>query len=163
MSTAPPPVLPDGVVEGPALRSDLDAIAALESAEFPVPWRRDYFAQELQQPQRYNRVLRRIGGDDDGVPEVLGYLFAAYLLDEMHINKIATRREWWGFGLARHMMERSLEFGAARGVRLVTLEVRTNNERAIDFYHRQGFDSVYIRRSYYQDGGDALVMHRELS
>lgn len=163
MSALRAPVLPDGVVEGPALRSDLDAIAALEAAEFPVPWRRDYFAQELQQPQRYNRVLRRIGDGGDDAPTVLGYLFAAYLLDEMHINKIATRREWWGFGLARHMMESSLAFGAARGVRLVTLEVRTNNERAIEFYRLQGFDSVYIRRSYYQDGGDALVMHRELA
>jgi len=159
------PALPAGFLEAPATALDIDAIAAIEGNEFPIPWRRDYFAQELAQPQRYNRVLRRIEdstGNRFPREEVVGYFFSSYLLDEMHINKIATRHDLWGQGLARHLLARALEFAHARGVRLLTLEVRISNARAVDFYARHGFDPAYVRKEYYQDGEDALVMHKTL-
>jgi [ribosomal protein S18]-alanine N-acetyltransferase len=150
--------LPAGYTFAAAGAVDLDAIAAIEEAEFPVPWRRDYFAQEIREPQRWNRALRRM--DEWGGIETVGYFFSAYLLDEMHVNKIATSRELWGQGLARWMMARSFDFAHSRGIRLMTLEVRVGNVRAIRFYDAHGFDRVYTRKAYYQDGEDALVMHK---
>ncbi len=157
--------LPAAIIESTAERVDLDAIAQIEAAEFPVPWRRDYFAQEIVQPQRFNRVLRR--KKDAVLPfvtthETIAYLFTSYLLDEMHINKIATRRDLWSLGLGRYLLARAIEFASERDVRLLTLEVRVSNRRAVDFYDRHGFASVYVRREYYQDGEDALVMHKTL-
>lgn len=157
--------LPADWVETNAARSDVDAIVAIESAEFPVPWRRDYFSQEIDQPQRYNRVIRRpreLAGRFGHSQEAVAYLFSSYLLDEMHINKIATRRDLWSLGLARHLMARAFEFAATRGINLMTLEVRSSNRRAIEFYERHDFSGVYVRREYYQDCEDALVMHRLL-
>lgn len=159
-------VLPADIVEVEAERRDLDAIVAIEGTEFPVPWRRDYFAQELTQPQRYNRVLRRTigaGSPFGSREETVGYLFCSYLLDEMHVNKIATRRDLWSLGLGRCLMARAIDFAREHGVALMTLEVRLSNRRAIEFYERHDFSPIYVRKEYYQDGEDALVMHCTLS
>ena len=42
--------------------------------------------------------------------------------------------------------------------KLLTLEVHCKNERAIALYEKCGFKTVRIRKNYYSDGSDALVM-----
>ncbi len=44
----------------------------------------------------------------------------------------------------------------------VYLEVRESNESARVLYARYGFAELGIRKSYYHDGEDALVMHRRV-
>jgi hypothetical protein len=42
----------------------------------------------------------------------------------------------------------------------VTLEVKAHNSRAIGLYRKHGFVDVGLRRKYYADGSDALLMTR---
>ncbi len=42
--------------------------------------------------------------------------------------------------------------------KLITLEVHAKNDRAIALYQKCGFKTVRIRKKYYSDGADALVM-----
>ncbi len=42
------------------------------------------------------------------------------------------------------------------------LEVRVGNAAAIALYRAFAFEQVTIRKRYYPDGEDALVMHRRL-
>ena len=49
------------VVIEPVTVSDLDAIHEIESASFPSPWRREFFASELVADWRFNLVARREG------------------------------------------------------------------------------------------------------
>ncbi len=42
--------------------------------------------------------------------------------------------------------------------KLITLEVHAKNDRAIALYQKCGFKTVRIRKKYYSDGSDALVM-----
>lgn len=48
-----------------------------------------------------------------------------------------------------------------RGAARVLLEVRPSNAAARTLYERQGFVQVDVRRGYYRDGADALVLARE--
>ncbi len=48
---------------------------------------------------------------------------------------------------------------ARRGAGLITLEVRTHNQPAIELYRKLGFEEVGKRRGYYADTGeDARLM-----
>ena len=38
------------------------------------------------------------------------------------------------------------------------IEVRINNEEAINLYNKMGFETVRIRKHYYEDGSDAYDM-----
>lgn len=136
----------------PVVADDLDAIAALEAEAFPSPWRRAYFESELIAPGRYSLVAVTPDG------QMTGYVFAMYYLDEMHINKIATTGAARRLGVATRLMAACREYGLARGVKTISLEVRESNEAAQAFYRQLDFHPVYVRRNYYPDGEAAVVM-----
>lgn len=139
----------------PVTVADLDAIHAIESSSFPSPWRREFFASELVADWRFNLVARR-----EGV--VIGYLFAMWLFDELHVNKIAVAEPERRKGIADMLMARCLEFARSHDVRTISLEVRRSNKGAQDFYGHLQFKSAYIRPRYYPDGEAAVVMTREV-
>lgn len=139
---------------------DLDDIASIEREAFLVPWKREFFATELTEPFRYTRVLVR----DDGIgPRVGGYLFAISLYEEFHINKIATDARLRGLGLGRDLLEDALARAHSIGAATITLEVRVSNVPARQFYRSYEFREAFRRKSYYQDGEDALALVLPLS
>ena len=140
----------------PAGRADVDSITLLEAVSFDSPWRREFFENELVAPGRYNRVVL----DPAGL--FLGYLFSMYILDEMHVNKIAVIEEWRRKGIARALMKDSLRFALDNRIRQVSLEVRESNQGAVEFYRTLFFDTVYRRNAYYPNGEAAIVMTRVL-
>jgi ribosomal-protein-alanine N-acetyltransferase len=141
----------------PARPEDLDEITTIEEASFPVPWRREFFAGELRDSNRYHRVLER---HLPGFPRVGGYLFAIALFDEFHINKIATHPALRGEGHGVRLMNDAIAAARAQMASSIVLEVRTSNAMAIRFYSGFGFIEIGRRRRYYKDGEDALVMMR---
>ena len=138
-----------------AREADLDSVQRLERECFPVPWRREFFASELHQSGRICLVATREG-------ELIGYVFAMVVVDELHINKIAVRAEARRRGIAVALMNRCIEAAARPHLTLISLEVRQSNEGAQGFYRSLGFESSYVRPRYYPDGEAAVVMTRRL-
>lgn len=143
--------MPEDLVIGTARSADIDAVHSIEEESFPCPWRREFFSSELGASGRFNRVARRGG-------RVIGYLFAIWILDELHVNKIAVTPAERRRGVADALMADCFAFSRTRGITSITLEVRRSNEGAQAFYRRLGFASAYVRRRYYPDGEDAVVM-----
>lgn len=147
--------VPEGYAIVPARPEDLDEIARIERESFLVPWKREFFATELEEPYRYARVLT---GGGDAEPRIGGYLFAVSLYEEFHVNKIATdprvRNQGWG----RRLLEDAIGRARSVGATAVTLEVRVSNLPAREFYRSYGFREAYRRKAYYQDGEDAFAM-----
>jgi len=138
-----------------AVAADIRAIHALEQRCFPAPWRREFFESELTNDGRYNLVARR-----DGV--IIGYLFAMWFMDEMHVNKIAVDASARRQGIALALMQRCTAFAIEQGVTSISLEVRQSNDEAQQFYTFLGFEAEYIRKGYYPDGEAAVVMMKEI-
>jgi ribosomal-protein-alanine N-acetyltransferase len=135
----------------PAARRDVDAIHRIEEASFPAPWRREFFLSELSADGRFNVVARRGGG-------VIGYLFAMWIFDEMHVNKIAVEVGERRRGVADALMAHCLAFARSHAVQTISLEVRKSNRGAQEFYRHLRFESSYVRPRYYPDGEAAVVM-----
>lgn len=140
----------------PATEADLDSITVLEAEAFPAPWRREFFAGELGAPGRYGRVARSDGG------LLVGFIFAMYLFDEMHVNKIAVAEAYRRRGIARQLMDDCIEFAKSQDVKWISLEVRQTNVGAQRFYETLNFKPVYLRRRYYPDGESAIVMTAQI-
>ena len=47
---------PSTYAVAPARSEDLEEIARIERESFLVPWKREFFAAELEEPSRYARV-----------------------------------------------------------------------------------------------------------
>jgi [ribosomal protein S18]-alanine N-acetyltransferase len=144
--------LAESVTTRDARAADLDAIAALERAAFPVPWKREYFEVEIGAAHRFNRVAIGPRGD------LAGYVFCAFAAGELHVNKIATDEKHRRSGIASYLMDEVLGFAEAARVEEVYLEVRVSNRPARAFYAGLGFREAGRRNRYYLDGEDALVL-----
>ena len=132
--------------------ADVAEVTALEERSFPVPWKWEYFASEVGQPFRFNRVARDARGN------LVGYVFCAWAGGEIHVNKIAVDDGWRRRGVAHQLMAEVFVLADRVATEEIYLEVRPTNAAARRFYEKLGFSVTGRRRAYYLDGEDALVM-----
>ncbi|RJL23678.1 ribosomal protein S18-alanine N-acetyltransferase [Bailinhaonella thermotolerans] len=134
---------------------DVPAVLAIERALFPADaWSERMFREELAAPTRHYVVAVTPEG------EIVGYagLFAA--ADQGDVQTIAVAAPYQRRGAGRLLLTELLGEAARRGAREVFLEVRADNPRARELYERFGFREIGLRRAYYDDGTDAIVMMR---
>ncbi|CAL9449428.1 GNAT family N-acetyltransferase [Streptomyces sp. enrichment culture] len=75
------------------------------------------------------------------------------------VQTIAVTRDHWGTGLGSRLLTDLLRAATAFECSEVLLECRVDNVRAQKLYERFGFETIGVRRGYYQPGNvDALVM-----
>lgn len=78
------------------------------------------------------------------------------------IHDVVIIPSFRGKGYGLKLMSDFLSKMKQRGVKLLTLEVRVDNVTAISLYEKFGFDCVSVRKGYYKDGCDALLMQLEI-
>ncbi len=137
----------------PLEAGDLRRICAIEDALFPTPWSRAMFEEEISSHgPRFSWVAVRDG-------EVVAYMIAWLIDDELHIGNFAVAPEAQRAGIGRRLFSHILDGAHERGVVRATLEVRESNDRAQALYEQHGFIPVAMRKRYYSDSGeDAIVM-----
>ena len=131
---------------------DLEAVLKIERLSFPTPWSRALFEKELATPFARSWVAEAQGG-------IAGYLCLWLVAGEAHILNLAVDPRQRNRGIGGRLLEHALEECRREGVKVVTLEARRSNYRAISLYRDFHFQPQGIRRRYYTDTGeDAVVM-----
>jgi ribosomal-protein-alanine N-acetyltransferase len=111
--------------------------------------------EELARPWARLWVAR---GKTTAPKNAVAFLLAWHVADELHILDVATHPELRRRGYGRALMQQSLAYAREHAIRHVLLEVRRSNTPAIRLYRDQGFFAMGIRKTYYQDGEDAVEM-----
>jgi ribosomal-protein-alanine N-acetyltransferase len=135
-----------------AVAGDAAALAALAAAALPEPWSEAGFAEEI------GRAEARVWLARDAAGELVGYLAAHRVLDELQLLSLAVAADRRRGGTGRALVERAV--ASEPGLCAVHLEVRSNDAAAHAFYARVGFRAVGVRRGFYRDGGDAWLLTR---
>jgi ribosomal-protein-alanine N-acetyltransferase len=89
---------------------------------------------------------------------ILAYGGFWLLLDEAHIATVASHPDWRGCRLGQWLMLALLDAAMARGAANSTLEVRAGNLPARRLYEKLGYEVTGVRKHYYRDGEDGLIM-----
>ncbi len=123
----------------PATAGDLDAVECVERRSFPEgeAFTRRQLRYLLTHAQGASYAATRDGA-------VVGYISLLMRRTAQHLRIYSVAVDP---ALARR-----------RGLREVTLEVRTDNDSAIRLYARNGFRPGKLLRGYYPDGTDARRM-----
>lgn len=159
---------------------DIDEVMAIEHRSFSSPWSARAYRYELtsnsfsqfivvrqSSPEahvvdnEHNGPLRRwLGVSRQQIKSpILGYAGLWLLADEAHISTIAVIPEWRGQGLGEFLLVTLIERSSVIQAEVVTLEVRASNRVAQNLYRKYRFQTIGLRRAYYQDNlEDALVM-----
>lgn len=166
--------------------ADLDAVHALEQRLFPVDaWPAQMFRDELVRTDtRWYLVAEAPDGrpvsettgtvEDAGAPgveraaatgnpRIAGYAGLMCVLPTADVQTLAVAPEHEGRGLGSALLTALLDEATRRGAEDVLLEVRRDNSRAQALYTRFGFEQIHVRRRYYRDGVDALIMRKRLA
>ena len=96
----------------------------------------------------------------DSSSRVIGYYSFAQILDEGHINNIAVRSLDQSKGFGTKLMEDMINQASKRGINALTLEVEIENIKAINLYKKFNFTNEGIRKKYYKNTKDAMIMWR---
>ena len=140
-----------------ATEDDLDSIMEIEERSFSHPWQRQSMEGELE-----NDVARLLVCRQPHQGRIVAFINYWIVADELHVLNVATRPSQRRRGIALMLMEQAMSEGRRRGVTVVSLEVRRTNEAAQQLYRDMGFSQVGVRRKYYDDGEDALLLERQL-
>lgn len=133
--------------------ADLDEVCRLENESFPVPWTRNLFEQELQQPEK---TIYLVACSNE---RVIGYVGLSQALNEGHITTLAVDKDFHRRGIASTLILHVAAEALKRKMDVLTLEVRASNLTAQDLYRKFGFKIAGIRKSYYPESGeDAFIM-----
>ena len=136
--------------------SDLDAVVAVEQLANRHPWSAGQFISELDNHCSVVDIYCL-----DAV--VAGYLCSWLVVDELHIQNVATHPAYRRKGVAVALLINRLEQARQAGAVISLLEVRVGNAGAIRLYKQLGFEQTGRRVSYYSDGEDALLMECDLT
>ncbi len=129
----------------------VEAMAAVEAAASHHPWSVSDLSASLATPTALGWVVVQEG-------RVVGHLLASSVLDEGEILTLAVHPSAQRQGLAQRLLTALMAAWDARGVVRRFLEVRADNKPALALYARAGWTPMGVRRSYYADGTDAVLL-----
>lgn len=86
----------------------------------------------------------------------LGYISLWHDLDKAQVESIIINDKNKGYGqiLFKYALDYLKNY-------IITLEVRVSNKVAIHIYEKYGFKTVTVRKNYYSNNEDALLMLKE--
>ncbi len=129
----------------PAERRDLERVLEIERGSFDDPWTGQAFEAFLGQP------AVRFAVADEGAVD--GYIIYSLVCGEAEIYNIAVAPESRRRGLGRELLGAALENAGT-----AFLDVRAGNLPAIALYRGFGFKEIGLRKKYYGNGDDAVLM-----
>jgi ribosomal-protein-alanine N-acetyltransferase len=143
----------------PMVEDDLSSVGIIESQSYPTPWTRTHFLDEMNKPFARCYVLT----DDETDSMVIGYIVYWLQAEGVSLLNIAIDPKWRGFGFGMKLMQAMIKEAVQEDISKVMLEVRESNKNAIALYESIGFKVTHVRKKFYADGENALVMEIKTS
>ena len=83
---------------------------------------------------------------------------ALRIIDELNIMNIAVRKDLRRCGIGSALLEFLINFAISQKDGSITLEVNENNTSAIELYKKYNFKQVGLRKKYYNNTDNAILM-----
>ena len=139
-----------------AVLSDVEALTQVESVCFD----RDAWSPKLVENELSADTRSVLLASDDS--KVIGYGSIQVIDDVADLQRIAVVPDARRAGLGRELLEELLAKATGLGATRIMLEVAADNDAAISLYESFAFAEIALRKGYYADGRDALVMEKSL-
>lgn len=140
----------------PMTEQDLDEVLIIEREAFQDHWSREAYLYDLNEnPFSSLDVYEK----DGHIVGVIGYYI---LFEDAQITTLAVLKENRREGIADQLMTHAIEQCNKQGCCTCSLEVRVSNIPAISLYKKYEFETVNIRKGYYENGENAYLMVKAL-
>lgn len=94
--------------------------------------------------------------------DILGFVGTLKIFDEIDIMNIAVRKDKRKLGIGSFLLSYLIDYCKSNKIQTITLEVNKNNEPAINLYKKYNFKQTGLRKKYYNNTDDAIIMSLNL-
>lgn len=126
-------------------------ILKVEAECFSDPWSEAMFLEEIS--GKFSHYYVAVVDQ-----KAIGYMGMWSLSGEGHITNVAVSRDYRRKGYAKALIEHFISIAESENLEFMTLEVRESNDAAIALYKSFGFTQVGVRKKYYDNSEDALLL-----
>lgn len=133
-------------------KEHLDKIKENLKEDFDEFWNENVLKNELENPASTYIVAK------DEQNNIVGYAGIWQPIDEAHITNIVTKKDKRRNKIGTKMLEELIKIAKEKKLKDITLEVNVNNIPAINLYKKYNFKEVGIRKKYYNNTDDAIIM-----
>ena len=140
--------------------SDLNKIKDCLLEDFDDFWSFSVLKQELENKQNLNSNYFVAKNAQN---EVLAFIGILTIVDEVDIMNIVVKKDKRMLGIGSYLLEFIINFSKSNSYNSITLEVNENNLPAINLYKKYNFKQVGLRKKYYNNTDNAILMTLELT
>ena len=136
-------------------KRDAGIVFDLEKDLFSDPWPRiSFFNEPFENEAAFAYVVEQ-------GREIVGYIMGWYIEREIHISNIAVVKKCQGQGIGSFILKKLLNL--YNDYESCFLEVRESNHIAQKLYMKFGFNIISLRKAYYSNGENALILSKHKS
>jgi len=135
--------------------TDFNNIKDILYSDFDDFWNENTFVNELESENSYYLVAK-INND------VIGFAGIIPILDEADISNIVVHKNFRNKKIGTLLLEKLLDLAISLNLKNLNLEVRESNLVAITLYKKFGFEECGIRKKYYNNAENAILMRKKL-
>ncbi len=138
-------------------RTDIDQLIEIEKQVYGFPWSGQTF-RDCMKIGYSCWVMEKLG-------DIVAYGIVSIAAGESHVMNLCVDPKHQRKGYGRKVMKQLVSVALDERCRLILLEVRPSNEKAIALYYDMGFNEIGRRKDYYPaESGreDALLLAMDL-
>lgn len=141
------------------VEADVTAVQCLEQQTLS-PWSTNSIRDELRQKWGETFVAE-VEGVNCSTSEIVGWCASRLILPEAELLKIAVNESSRRSGIATALLNHLIHFLSQRSIELLFLEVRSQNQSALNFYKKSGFLQIGVRPRYYSNPCDSALLYQK--
>ncbi len=132
--------------------NDLETIKDILQTEFDEFWTYEILQQELLSNNSKYIVAKSL----DNI--IVGFAGIKIILDTAELMNIVTKKSFRANGIGKLMLEYLINMCKKEKIKTLNLEVNSQNTIAINLYKKYNFKEVGLRKKYYNNTYDAILM-----
>jgi [ribosomal protein S18]-alanine N-acetyltransferase len=136
-----------------AILTDIPALQELEQQCNPSPWSAAQLSSSIN-------TLQPVWVIDQPEHGIIAMLVWQKLPDEAEIHLLNTHPAHRRQGYAQQLLEHLFQWAQQHHINRILLEVRASNYGALQIYKHNGFQRCGLRKNYYHNGEDAVLMEK---
>ena len=130
---------------------DLDSIKDILESDFDDFWNYNIIKTELENKNSYYIIAKK---DET----IVGFAGIIDTVDQYEITNIVVKKKYRNEGIGTLLLNNIIDFVKNSKKGKLYLEVNNNNTSAIALYKNHGFIKCGIRKKYYNNTDDAILM-----
>ena len=130
---------------------DLENIKDCLLTDFDNFWSYNILKQELENGKSKYFVAKQEN-------EIVGFAGILLIIDQVNIMNIVVKKDKRNFGIGSLLLEVIIRYSKIHNATSITLEVNEKNIPAIKLYEKYGFKQVGLRKKYYNNEDNAILM-----